>query len=349
MEEISNLEKEDLLRTLKDAFPSEYSEEQMTPIESGNMQLFGSSPRAAKSYETIGLHLTALLQNQEAIDYATRAQNSPVFKYFELAKGEISKLAGSNYEPLTIDQLTEKQFDIIASLKSNLKDARREIGDDLHSLISYKENVAYKGFEEAIKAKKSNEQDLENLIKLHHQAVSALGSIKKSDSSYVSFAQLERNGRRRIQNRLIDISKANQELVFRDAEIRSLDESEDVENTFVLLIEQVERYASSSLDYARNRKRLYDLTSGGEDIILASQAICDSLSKTLTMQTKQLDNSMRNIKAIATKAQYKMLMPHSLMAGKGDYASGMIDVTKGINLELESQANRILEENWHPT
>ncbi|MFH1181329.1 MAG: hypothetical protein V1702_00045 [Candidatus Woesearchaeota archaeon] len=349
METLSKLEVDDLVKRLEEQFASN-PEDMRTAIEKGNDEIHSSRGVSAKrSYDNISMHLGALLKTQKAIDYATKAGSSPVFKSLEAIKAKFSRASGSNYAPETLDQLTEKQFDIIGSLKGSIKDARRDAESALSSLVHYKDNVVFKNFADALETKRCSEKDLDYLTKLHHDAAHVLGNIKKSDPSYVTIAKRQRGVRRSIQSRLTEIAKANQQIVFGDSALKSLEECEDVENMFVLLLDQVEQYASSSLEYAKNKKKLHDFSTGGEEIIRASQMICGSLSRTLSMQSSQLDTSMQRIKAIASKAQYKMLLPDSMMAEKGGYASDILDVTKGINLQLENKARAVMESYGQPS
>jgi hypothetical protein len=343
--EISKAYIDDVLKRL-DAFSAATTTETESPIDKGNKVVYGSSATSIKkSYDNISAHLNALAKNQKELDSAKKS--TPVLKFFSTLKARLSGIAADSAE--TIDDLTEKQFEIVGALHDSIKDAKRDAHNALSELINYKDNVTFKNFTEAIDAKRFNEKDLDYLTGLYGEATKVLSAVKKGQPEYVKAMIRQREVRRGIQQRLANIAKSNQEIVFGDAELKSLAESEDVENMLVLMLDQVQQYTRSSLDFAKNKKKLHDQSAGGEYIIKASQDICGSLSKTLASESSQLDVSMRKIKAIASKAHYKMLMPDSLMAGKAGYAADILGVTKGINLQLESQARKVMDSYGQPT
>jgi hypothetical protein len=262
-------------------------------------------------------------------------------------KAKVLGRSESPYSAETIDQLTEKQFDISTALAGSIRDARRDAERNLSSISAYKDNV-FKKYADALETRRCSEKELEYLTKLHGDSMNALGRIKKSDPAYITIAKSERKLKRNIQQRLTDIFNANQQIAFADTALKNLNPREDQSLLHVMRLDQVENFTSNSLEYARNQKKYYDMTSGGDDVLLASQTFLESLSKTLTLQAKQLQRGMRKNKDQVSKLQYNMAIPDALFEQTDDYATEMFDVTKGMTMQLENRVQSIMNEYGHP-
>ncbi|MBI2133862.1 hypothetical protein HYU11_04225 [Candidatus Woesearchaeota archaeon] len=286
--------------------------------------------------------LDSLVMVQSAIDHRIRTENSTILYIGDrVARVAIEKISGRRQDPKSLEQLFEDEVDVIRALSTSLTGALVYSEHVLDNIVVYRDDTVLAKFFDSIQNYEGIELSSKEVLSLYKEAEARLSKAHPNDPQYPMLYKAHSSLHRKLMSLDNELSKCNQTIVFRSAELDLLKTHIELVNYGVLLLDRLNNYVGDVAEHVDRTKEVYRFFRESYIGMDAVYSAFSELSRCVMTGAREMGQQISRMSEMARSTGGENMLPETLGRLLSGYKATIFSADSRSRNCFDSRANAI--------